>query len=210
METKTNEDYRYKNQRGKTCRQMKKRLRTLSKLIQKNQRRHKLLYGIVLLATSFILFLPVFFELQFSEIRGLGIVGVFFLNLLGSATLFFPAPAILSVSLSATQNNPLLVAFVAAFGSTIGEGTTFLFGFSSTKIIDFKRHKIIYHLTKLLLHKWKGLLIILFAFIPNPFFDGLALLAGIAEYPIRRYMILTFIGRMVRNILIAYLTIFLS
>lgn len=176
----------------------------IGRYITKTERHHKKLFLVALVLTSLLFFLPVFIQLRYQEFRGLGLLGVFLLNLLGSATIFLPAPAFISVGISATQTHPLLVALAASLGSTIGESATFLFGFSTSQFFDFRKHKKIYKFTNMLLHKWGGVFILLFSFVPNPIFDGLGILAGITGFPIKKFLLLTFIGRLLRNILIAY------
>jgi len=153
-----------------------------------------------------ILFLPVFYQINHREFRSLGLVGVFLLNLIGSATIFLPTPAFLSVGISATTTNPLLVAFVAAFGGAIGEGTTFLFGYTSSKAFNLEKHKSLKKFKKNIFDKWGGMVILALAFIPNPLFDGIGIVAGISKYPIKRFLMLTFFGRLLRYIVIGYVS----
>lgn len=179
-------------------------IKKVGRYIKKTEKHHKKLFALALVITSILFFLPVFIQLRYQEFRGLGLVGVFLLNLFGSATIFLPAPAFISVGISATQTHPILVALIASIGSAIGESATFIFGFSTSQFFDFKKHKRIYSLTNTLLNKWGGIFILIFSFIPNPVFDGLGILAGITKYPIRRFLLLTFVGRLLRNALIAY------
>jgi len=53
-------------------------------------------------------------------------------------------------------------------------------------------------------HKHGSLLIVLFAFVPNPFFDAIGIVAGLALYPLRRFLMLVFIGRLARDLIVAY------
>lgn len=181
-------------------------LKNLLKKIRSNEKHHKKLYFVAMVVLSIILFFPVFFQIRHQEFRSLGLVGVFFLNLLGSATIFLPAPGFLAVGISATQINPLIVAAIGALGAAIGEGTTFLFGYTSTKLFNLERHRWLKKFKKIVFDTWGGVAILLFAFIPNPFFDGIGILAGIAHYPIKRFIILTFIGRLLRYIVIGYVS----
>lgn len=174
------------------------------KYIERAEKHHRKLFALAIILTTLLFFLPIFIELKYQEFRGLGLVGVFLLNLFGSATIFLPAPAFVSVGISATQSPPLFVALIAATGSTIGESATFIFGFSTTHFFDFKKHTTLFKIASFILNKWGGVFILLFSFIPNPIFDGLGILAGITNYPIKRFLLLTFVGRFLRNILIAY------
>lgn len=180
------------------------KFRSLGRYINRTERHHKKLFLFLLVLTSILFFLPVFIQLRYQEFESLGLAGVFLINLFGSATIFLPAPAFISVGIQATQTHPLLVALIAASGSAIGESATFLFGFSTSQFFDFKKHKKIFAIANFILNKWGGVFILLFSFIPNPIFDGLGILAGITNFPIRRFLLLTFIGRVFRNLLIAY------
>lgn len=177
--------------------------------LRKNQKHHKKLYYLLLFVLGIILFLPVFYQINHREFRSLGLVGVFLLNLIGSATIFLPAPAFLSVGISATTTNPLLVALVAALGGAIGEGTTFLFGYTSNKVFDLEKHKFLRNFKKNIFDRWGVAVILIFAFIPNPLFDGIGMVAGVSKYPIKRFLTLTFIGRLFRYIVIGYVSSYL-
>lgn len=174
--------------------------------IQKNERHHQKLYFGLFVILGIVLFLPVFFQIKHQEFRSLGLLGVFLLNLIGSATIFLPSPAFLSVGISATQMDPLLVAFVAAIGGALGEGTTFLFGYSSHKLLKLEKNKKLLKFKKRVFDKWGTLVILILAFIPNPLFDGIGIVAGISKYPIKKFLVLTFIGRLLRYILIGFVS----
>lgn len=174
--------------------------------LRRNQRHHRKLYFLLLFVLGIVLFLPIFYQINHKEFRSLGLVGVFILNLIGSATIFLPTPAFLSVGISATTTNPLLVAFVAALGGAIGEGTTFLFGYTSRKAFNLDKHKVLKKFKKKVFDRWGGMVILAFAFFPNPLFDGIGMVAGISKYPIKRFLILTFAGRLLRYIVIGYVS----
>lgn len=185
-------------------------VKTLLRKVRRNENHHKKLYFAVLVLLGIIFFLPVFFQIRYHELRSFGLLGVFLLNLIGSATIFFPTPAFLSVGITATQTNPLLVAFIGALGAALGEGTTFLFGFTSIKFFNLEKHKVLKKVKKIIHNKWGGIVILAFAFIPNPFFDGIGILAGLSRYPIKRFLLLTFCGRFLRYIVIGYVSVYIA
>lgn len=182
------------------------KLKSLLNNIQKNEKHHKKLYFAAMVGLGLVLLFPVFFQIRYHELRSFGLISVFLLNFFGSATIFFPTPAFISVGISATQMSPLLVAFIGALGAALGEGTTFLFGLTSNKFFDLDKHKGLDKFRRVVFEKWKGAPILIFAFIPNPFFDGIGLLAGISKYPIKRFLVLTFIGRFARYLVIGYVS----
>lgn len=172
--------------------------------LRKSEKHHKKIYFALLVFLTFVLFLPVFFQIRFQNLSSFGLIGVFLINLLGSATVFLPAPGLLSVGISATQSDPLLVAVIGALGASLGEGTTFLFGYTSNKFFNLEKHKFLKKFKTKLFDRWGEIVILAFAFIPNPFFDGIGMIAGISKFPIKKFLILTFIGRLSRYIAIAY------
>lgn len=181
-------------------------LKSLLKKISRNEEHHQKLYFILFVALGIILFLPVFYQIRHQELRSFGLIGVFLLNLIGSATIFLPSPAFLSVGISATQTNPLLVALVAALGGALGEGTTFLFGYSSHKLLKLEKNKKLLKFKRKIFDKWATPIILFFAFMPNPFFDGVGIVAGISKYPIKKFIILTFVGRLLRYTLVGFVS----
>lgn len=185
---------------------MKKRRNNSSILKETNSiYRNKLLLITVFAISTFLMLLPLFFKVQFREFASLGLLGVFIISFLGSATILLPAPALLAVGIGASLYNPFFVILVSTVGSALGESTTFLFGHSSKEIIGIKNHKIVFKFLRFLLLKYGIFIIPIFSFIPNPFFDGLGIVAGIIGFPIKKYLILTFIGRLLRNILIVFI-----
>lgn len=149
--------------------------------------------------------LPIYFRDQLLELTSFGLIGLFLINFLGSATIFFPAPVILSVGIAGNLYNPLLVALVASLGSALGEGTGYLFGYSSREIMRLRSKKLTNHMIHFLFEKYGWIGVILFSLVPNPVIDGVGILAGLAGFSLWRFVLFVFIGRLVRNIVVAQL-----
>lgn len=164
---------------------------------------HKVTAIGIFVFTTFLIFLPFFFKLDVSHFKNLGLLGIFLLNLISSAALFFPAPVFLSVSVGGYYFNPIFVALAASLGSSLGEGVGYLFGDSGGELFDFKKRKILYFLMHTLFEKYGTLIIFLFSLIPNPFIDGIGIFAGASEYPLKKFIIVVFLGRLVRNLILA-------
>ncbi len=177
--------------------------------LKSSERHHKKLYFALLIFLGFLLFLPVFFQIRFHSLRSLGLIGVFLINFFGSATVFLPAPGLISVGISATQSHPLLVAIIGALGASLGEGTTFLFGYTSNKFLNLEKHKFIKRFKTKVFDRWGEIVVLVFAFVPNPVFDGIGIIAGLSKFPVKKFLILTFIGRLSRYIVIAYVSSYL-
>lgn len=186
-----------------------KKNKWLKNLFSAERTSSKIFLVALFLMSSILLFLPFIFDIDLKSLTAFGLTGLFLINLFGSATLFMPAPAILSVAVAGATMNPLLVAIVAAVAGALGESVAYLFGYSSKEVLNLKKHKRIYKYSQVIVHWKKGVLIPFFAFFPNPLFDGLGILAGISDFPLKRFMVYVFLGRLVRNIGIAYLGLFL-
>lgn len=144
------------------------------------------------------------FQEKISQFQSLGLLGIFLINLIGSATLFLPAPAIVSVVAGGAVYPFFLVALVSAFGASLGDMVGFLLGHSGRKIF-IKNHHRFYMILRDLFHKLGGIAIFGFAFVPNPFFDFVGISAGLFHFPPARFFLFMFLGRLLRNILLASL-----
>lgn len=132
----------------------------------------------------------------------LGLLGLFLINFFSSATIFLPAPGMFSILSFSDIYSPVLIVFFASLGSTLGEGIGFMFGHSTREVLNIKKkHKILFHLNKFIFDKYGFAILFIIAFIPNPVVDGLGILAGMAGYPLKKFMFPVFLGRVVRNIL---------
>lgn len=165
----------------------------------------KLFYAILFLLSALLLFFPIYLKLDFETLKSFGILGVAIFNFLSSSTLFFPAPGIVATGIGGALYNPILVALASSTGSTLGESVGFVFGHSSRQITHPHDHTFMNSLYKIIHHKHGPLLIIFLAFIPNPFFDAVGILAGLALFPLRKFLALVFIGRLARDLIVAYI-----
>lgn len=141
---------------------------------------------------------------KFHILKQFGLLGIFLANFLGSASMFLPAPSFVSVVIGGNMYPPLIVAFIATTGSALGEAVGFIFGLSTQKMTNFKKHKILYNLLNFIFQKYGFWIIIIFSAIPNPLFDGVGILAGLTSFSLKRFLVAVFIGRLIRNIALAY------
>jgi membrane protein YqaA with SNARE-associated domain len=164
----------------------------------------KLFYAALFLLSALLLFSPLYLKVDFNYLKSLGIFGVALFNFISASTIFFPAPGIVATGIGGALYNPLLVALASSIGSTLGESISFLFGHSGRKITHPKNHTFMESIYKIIHHKHGGWLIVLIAFIPNPVFDAVGIIAGLALYPLRKFLMLVFIGRFARDMIVAY------
>jgi len=156
------------------------------------------------LALIFVIGLTIFLFLNRESIQYLeqfGYVGIFLASLLTNASLILPVPGVLITSAMGAVFNPFFVALAAGGGATIGEITGYLAGFSGQTIVE----KTKWH-NKLegWMQKYGDLTIVVLAFIPNPAFDIVGIMAGAMKIPIYRFLLFCFIGKVLKMFLFAY------
>ena len=134
-------------------------------------------------------------------LQNLGYVGVFLVGLLANATIFLPAPSWALTIAAGAALNPLLVAFAAATGEALGEITGYLAGSSGTIVLENREG---YQKSARLMKRWGVWFIMVLAFIPNPAFDIVGILAGALRMPVAKFLWGTFWGKFLRALLLAY------
>lgn len=158
--------------------------------------------GILILVLSLGLgVLAYFLRNQFIYLKNLGYFGVFIINLVGSATIILPVPALLTTVAAGTFLNPLLVGIFSAMGSTIGELTGYYAGVGGEGLI--KKDKNIEKVQKWM-DKYGLWVVFVLAAIPNPLFDIAGIISGASRIPIHKYLIAVFAGKLIKFILLAY------
>lgn len=162
------------------------------------------------LAIIFVIGLTIILFLNRESIQYLerfGYVGIFLASLLTNASLILPVPGVLITSAMGAVFNPVLVALAAGGGATIGEISGYLAGFSGQGIIE----KTKWH-DKLegWMQKYGDLTIVVLAFIPNPAFDIVGMMAGAMKIPLYRFLFFCFIGKVLKMLVFAYGGFFLG
>ncbi len=135
-------------------------------------------------------------------LRHLGYIGVFFISLLSSATVFIPLPGFAVVFAMGRYLNPVLLGIAAGIGSGLGEATGYFIGFAGHDAVDnskiFREHKF-------QIEKYGAPAIFILAFIPNPAFDIAGIAAGAIEMPVWKFLFATIAGKILRYVLVAYI-----
>jgi len=145
--------------------------------------------------------LAFFLRNQLIYLKNLGYFGVFIINLIGSATIILPVPALLTTVAAGTFLNPLLAGIFSAAGSTIGELTGYYTGVGGGGLIE--KDKNIQKVEKWM-DKYGLWVVFVLAAIPNPLFDLAGIVSDASGIPIRKYLIAVFSGKLIKFIFLAY------
>lgn len=159
---------------------------------------------VFILALSTVLFLLARSRLDLESFLAYGYSGVLLINLVCCATILFPIPGEAVNIAAGASLNPLLVGLVATVGATIGEPTSYLVGYLGRKIIPggyLEKHEQAEYWMK----KYGSFAIFLFALLPILIFDLIGIAAGTAKFPLWKFVLACFAGRLLRCLTEAYL-----
>ncbi len=130
----------------------------------------------------------------------IGLVVLFGLAALSSATLILPAPGLALTAIAGTAGDPIVVGLVAGLGQAVGELTGYLAGWSGRTLLPDST-------AARRLNGWmerRGTLVIfVFALIPNPLFDLAGIAAGALRMPVWRYLGAAAAGKIIKNVIVA-------
>ncbi len=137
------------------------------------------------------------------EQTGRSYLAVFVISFIGAATVILPAPsALTTISFAGALDAPILVGLVAALGQVVGESVSYYVGATGKQLF---RTGPAYERMQRALHeksKLAGAAILIFAAVPNPFFDAVGILAGALRYSFWRFLLLAYLGNAFKYILL--------
>jgi len=133
-----------------------------------------------------------------------GYLGVFFISLIGSMSVFVPIPyTIIIFTMGGISTfEPIWIAVAAGLGSSVGEFSGYLIGVGGRKVISDKYRKKMDFLMKLF-KKYGPIAIFVFALTPLPD-DLLFIPLGVMRYSLLRAFIPALLGKFFSNLIIAY------
>ena len=173
-------------------------------------RRVRTLLLLVAASAAFLTLLLVLYQLvpqlRLKELQSYGYLGVFLSNLIPSLgvvvpVVFFPSQAV-NVFV-ASLGNPLLVAVIAAAGSTLGEITAYYVGYGGQKLFHLERFQR-YHTAERWMKNRGWPAVVVFAFLPIFIFDFVGIAAGALRLSLPKFLFFTYLGRLPRAIIEVY------
>lgn len=159
---------------------------------------------VLILALAITLFIIARTHLDIKRFLAYGYTGVFLVNMISCASVLFPVPGEAINIAAGTVMNPLLVGFVAAVGATLGEPTSYLVGYLGRQIA-LTGYWDKYKSAERWMKHYGYFAIFLFALLPVLIFDLIGIVAGSTRYPLWKFLLACFIGRVIRCVIEAYL-----
>ncbi len=139
---------------------------------------------------------------RLQDVKEYGYAGLFLISIIGNATIVLPVPTMMAAFVGGGVLNPILVGVISAAGATIGELTGYLAGMGGQAIIE---NRDMHERFKRWMDRYGLLALFVLAAVPNPFFDVAGIIAGMSGIPVTTYMLVVWVGKIVKFVLIAYL-----
>lgn len=159
---------------------------------------------ILILALSWISFFLARSYLDLEKLLVYGYLGIFLINLICCATIIFPIPGeAINIAAGGTLN-PLWPGIIASSGATMGELTCYAAGYWGRKVI-FGQYLERYKKAEVWLNRYGSFAVFLFALLPILIFDLLGLAAGSFRFPLWKFILACWAGRIIRCLVEAYL-----
>jgi membrane protein YqaA with SNARE-associated domain len=135
-------------------------------------------------------------------LRQLDYLGIFLINLLGSAWIA-PAPGLLVLCLSAGTSgaDPLLAGIAAGMGQTLGGVTGYIGGYGAA---GFAVATPGYQRIRAWAQPRMTIALVLTSVIPNPIFSIVNVASGSVRYPLTRYFLVVGVSKTAKTVAAAY------
>jgi len=172
----------------------------------------QILAFILILALSVAIFILARSYLDLEKFLAYGYLGIFLVSLT-CVTILFPIPweaviigagAALDPLTLEPLFDPLLLGMVATVGATIGELSSYFVGYLGRKII-LDKYSEKYKKAEFWMERYGSFAIFLFALLPILIFDLIGIVAGSAKFPLWKFILACFAGRLIRCLAEAYL-----
>ena len=161
-----------------------------------------LVLGIIAVSVVFVVWMFVGGLSNSDWWKTLGYPGVFFLSLLASGGMVFPIPSLAATCGAAGLDlNLIVVGILAGLGETLGELVGYSIGFGGQSVVQRRN---IYKRAKAWMVRWGVGVLLILSIIPNPIFDFVGIAAGALRYPIRRFLIIVWVGKTLKGLIIAH------
>ncbi|MBI4218748.1 MAG: VTT domain-containing protein [Chloroflexi bacterium] len=138
------------------------------------------------------------------QVETIGYPGVWVFAFIGASSIILPVPGLAAVCAAAAPAaglHPAAIGLVAASAEALGEMTGYLAGVTGESFVQRNR---LYPKVKAWVLRRGGLVFLLMSAFPNPLFDLLGVAAGSVRYPIRKFILFTFVGKAVKSTWVAY------
>lgn len=172
---------------------------------ENKQNRERFLRILALLLVVAIILVAFFFRERLSHVREMlgafAYGGLFIVDFLATASVVVPLPGAVAVVFAGSILSPFLVGLVAGVAEALGETVGYLLGFSGRGVVENRQF---YQRAVEWVRRRGWLVFLIFSTVPNPFFDIVGIVAGGLRYPIWRFLLIVWVGKTVKSLILAY------
>jgi membrane protein DedA with SNARE-associated domain len=171
------------------------------------------LSGIILTVLMFVAI--IYFNDQISKMAEWGYVGAFIISVLGGSTIIVPVPGLaVMVALASAMKDPWQVAllgFSGVAGEMIGAVLIYMTGHGAGNAISHNKHGAIqrtYDKMLDIIRRRGGWALFAVAAVINPFYYPAAFACGALRMEIKKYLIISLLGKIIKVMSVVYLGYF--
>jgi len=177
------------------------------RLSRRRSRREYIIGGFSIALTIALCVLVVVYWQEFVKFSKYGYIGVFIVSFLAGVTVLVPVPSVFLVFTLGAVLNPILIGLIAGAGEAIGSMGVYLTGYSSARAVHALDHGVMSKFKDWI--KTRGAFsIFAMSAIFNPLFYPFTAMAGMMHFGWWRFFLLCLAGKVLKNILVAYLGFF--
>jgi len=174
------------------------RAKSIKRFLMSHKNHIRLLMILFVIALTTTIFV---FRDHVADLEEYGYLGAFLVALITGATIILPVPGIAIIFALGAVYNPALIGLAAGAGSALGEISGYMAGYSGQLIFENSRY---YQRLEGWMKRRGSIVIFILAFVPNPFFDVAGAIAGALRFPLWKFLIVCFLGKTPRNMLVAF------
>ncbi len=160
--------------------------------------------SILVFVVGFVVFATVLWLTDSLSIENAGYGGVWIVSLIAAGSIVLPIPGPAVVCFATTPElgmTPMMIGLVSASAEALGEMTGYLAGLSGRSLLERNRF---YPKVRRLVMRRGGVILFFGAVVPNPLFDVIGIAAGSIGYPVKRFIAVVFVAKLIKSTSIAY------
>ena len=174
---------------------------------RKPTKQEHLIGGISLTVTIVLCILIIQHRSYLDQIAHWGYVGCFFINILASGTLVMPGFGMILTFTLGGVLNPAIVGAVAGIGEAIGAIGAYFTGYSGRGLFRDSNSSL-YLRFRDIVYRHGSKAVFFMASIINPIYYPFAIFLGMLRFGWARFLLVTWAGRTIKNMMLAYLGYF--
>jgi len=170
---------------------------------RKLTKREALIGGLSLAAIIALCIAAIQYRGYLAQIKQYGYLGCFIINIVASTTVVAPGLNIPIIFALGGVLNPAIIGAVSGLGEAIGVVSAYLIGHSGKRLLQGNSSSLYMRFSNML-HRHGSKLVFAMASIINPIYYPFAIFLGMLRFGLNRFFLLTWAGRTIKDMALAY------